>query len=382
MANTLDDLMPKILARGLMRLRGRLVLPRAVNTDYSRDAAQRGQTINIPKPPSLSTRTVSPGVTPTAAPDITENTVPLTLDQWEEVPIAFTDKDRLEAIDTSVEMAIDAAVDALAESVNASIFGLYDELYEFVGTPGTTPFASSYATATEARKVLNKNKAQLANRFLVIDPDAEENATNLSSFADSSYSNDSGVITEGDIGRKVGFDWIMDQQVPLHTNGTLTDGTGHQAITDGQPTIGDKTQDFDETSLSGTVTKGSVFTVAGDDQTYVVTEDATAAGNAITLTFEPGAKVAWADGAQMTLKGDAEESYVNNLALHRDSLALAVRPFRAPASNAQVMTMIDPATGLPLRLEVTRQNKQDYWSFDLLWGVKAIRPEVGVRVAG
>lgn len=382
MANTLTDLMPKILARALVRLRGRLVLPRAVNTDYSREAAQRGQTVNIPKPPSLSTRAVSPGVTPTAAPDITESTVPITLDQWHEVPIAFTDKDRLEAIDASVEMAIDAAVDALAEKVNGSIFGLYDELYEFVGTPGTTPFASDYKKATEARKVLNKNKSPLPNRFLVIDPDAEENATNLSSFADASFSADSDVIMEGDIGRKVGFDWIMDQQVPSHTNGTLTDGTGHQALVNGSPTVGDKSQEFDETSLSGTVTKGSVFTVAGDDQTYVVTELATAAGNAVTLEFEPGAKVAWADNAQMTLKGDASEEYVNNLAIHRDCLALAVRPFRAPASDARVLTMIDPATGLPLRLEVSRQNKQDYWSFDLLWGVKAIRPEIGVRVAG
>lgn len=71
-----------------------------------------------------------------------------------------------------------------------------------------------------------------------------------------------------------------------------------------------------------------------------------------------------------------------NLAIHRDCFALAVRAFRDPASDANIMTMVDDVTGLPLRLEISRQNKQDYWSLDLLWGVKVIRPELGVRVLG
>lgn len=378
MANTLDDLMPKILARGLTRLRNRLVMPSAINRDYSSDAARRGSTIDVPVPPTVSSRAVSPGVTPVAADGITETTVPIALDQWYEAPIAFTDKDRLETIDESVVMAIDAAVDALAEQVNSSIFGLYEEVYEYVGTAATTPFASNYALATEARKILNTNKAPLALRRMIIDPDAEEKATNLSTFADSSFSGDNGVITEGDIGRKVGFDWIMDQQVPTHTTVAATSGTIALDDSEARP-IGTKTLHMDGFSVEPAA--GDVFTIAGDDQTYTVVSSTTLAGTDSDVTFEPGLKVAIpaADGDEdVTFKA----THVANLALHRDAFAVAIRPFLQPASDARVMTMVDPATNLPLRLEVSRQNKQDYWSFDLLWGVKAVRPELAVRVAG
>lgn len=380
MANTLDDLKPKILAMALRRLRGRLVMPSLVNRDYSPDTATRGETVNVPVPPSVATRAVSPGVTPAAAPDITENTTPIALDQWYEAPIAFTDKDRVETIDTSVEMAVEAAADALAEQVNSSVFARYYELYEFVGTAGTTPFASNYSQASAARKVLNQNKAALANRRIVLDPDAEEAAINLSEFADASFASENGVILEGDIGRKLGFDWFMDQQVPTHTAGGWA-ADSPQPEADGINAAGSTTLNVKTltTSESSHIKRGDIFTIAGDSQTYVVTADADSdASGEATISISPALKEATVDGADITVRA----SHVVNLGMHRDAFALAVRAFRDPASNAEVMTMVDDATGLPLRLEVTRQNKQDYWSFDLLWGVKVIRPELGVRIAG
>lgn len=379
MANTLDDLKPKILAMALQRLRGRLVLPSLVNRDYSPDTATRGETVNVPVPPTVATREVAPGVNPVAAPDVTESTVPIALDQWHEAPIAFTDKDRLETIDTSVEMAVEAAADALAEKVNASVFARYYELYEFTGTAGTTPFASNYDQATASRKFLNQNKAPLANRRMVIDPDAEENAINLSSFADSSFTSQSSVILEGDIGRKLGYDWFMDQQVPTHTAGAWASDSPAPTVSTGS--VGDTSIAVDTGAGADTdhMLKGDVFTIAGDSQNYVVTADAdTDASGGATVSIDPSLQVAISSSKNITVV----DTHVVNIAMQRDAFALAVRAFRDPASPADIMTMVDDVTGLPLRLEVTRQNKQDYWSLDLLWGVKVIRPELGVRVLG
>lgn len=384
MSNTLDDLKPKILAMALMRLRNRLVMPSLVNRDYSPDTATRGETVNVPVPPTVTTRAVSPGVTPSAAPDITEETTPIALDQWYEAPLHFTDKDRVETIDASVEMAVEAAADALAEKVNESVFARYYELYEYVGTAGTTPFTGSpsgdYSVATAARKVLNTNKAPLANRRLIIDPDAEEAAVNLSEFADASFTSQNGVILEGDLGRKLGFDWFMDQQVPTHTAGAWAaespTPTVNGAHSVGATTLAVSTDDASET---GSAKQGDVFTIAGDTQTYTVLADAnTDASGEMSLSISPGLKVAVSGSEDITVKA----SHTVNIGMHRDAFALAVRAFRPPVSNADVMTMVDDVTGLPLRLEVSRQNKQDYWSLDLLWGVKVIRPELGVRIAG
>lgn len=43
MPNDVSAILPKILARGLMTLRQRVMMPRLVNADYSRLAAQKGR---------------------------------------------------------------------------------------------------------------------------------------------------------------------------------------------------------------------------------------------------------------------------------------------------------------------------------------------------
>lgn len=371
--NDLTDLMPKILAMALEKLRGALIMPMAVNRDFSPEPQTRGRTIDIPLPLTLATRTVSPSVTPVAAPGITPKTTPLTLDQWEEVPIAFTDKDRVEVSDNATVMAVEAAVDALAERVNATAMALYKDVYNVVGTPATTPFGSNYAEATAARRVLNANKVRPANRRMLIDVDAEANAVNLAQFADASFSGSPGVIVEGNIGRKVGFDWAFDQQVPSHANGA---GSGYLVNTAAHA-VGDTTIPVD--TGSGTLVAGTIFQFGAYAKTFVLTADLTAAGNA---SFSPALDAT--DVAAIS-NNDAitpTASHVANLAFHRDAFAIAIRGFRKPASAATVLQMVDEKTNLPLRLEVMRQNKQDYWSLDLLWGVKTLRPELAVRVAG
>jgi hypothetical protein len=44
--------------------------------------------------------------------------------------------------------------------------------------------------------------------------------------------------------------------------------------------------------------------------------------------------------------------------------------------------MTDPMTGLTMRMEVSRQNKQERFDVDVLFGAKTIRPQLAVRVAG
>lgn len=58
----------------------------------------------------------------------------------------------------------------------------------------------------------------------MLDPDAEAAALGLSGFADVSKSGDARPIIDGTIGRKYGFDWAMDQQVPTFEASVMTEG--------------------------------------------------------------------------------------------------------------------------------------------------------------
>jgi hypothetical protein len=71
MANVLAAIMPKILARGLMTLREQCVMPRLVNGDYSAQAAQKGDTIDVPIPTAQAASAVVPSNTPPAPADTT-----------------------------------------------------------------------------------------------------------------------------------------------------------------------------------------------------------------------------------------------------------------------------------------------------------------------
>jgi len=386
MANTLTNIMPKILAAGLMALRERAVMPRLVNADYSRDAAMKGNTIDVPVPVAQTATNVTPAAVPPTPGDTTPGVVQITLDQWKKTNFHLTDKELTE-IDRNrhfVPMQVGEAARALANAINADIFSKYVGVYGYAGTAGTTPFASTVGAATALRKVLNEQLCPLSMRRGVVDFAAEANMLALSPFSDAEKVASAGVKIDGEIGRKFGLDWAADDAVPSHTAGTITTGLAAKAAT-AQP-IGTKAVVCTTAAVTGAcaLLAGDIITFAGDTQTYVLTANATQAVAAtdVTVNVEPGLKVALAGGEAVTVKAD----HVVNLGFHRDAFALAMRPIAQSTSELslgnEIMVMQDPVTGIPLRLEVMRQYKQVTWEFDVLWGSALVRPELAARLAG
>lgn len=372
MANNIEAYVPKILAMGILALRKATVLPRLVNADYSQAAAEKGSTITISIPSAIAVQDVTPAATPPSTADIVPTSATIVLDKWKEAPFHLSDKELLEAENDIVPGAVSAAVAALIEQVNADILANYKKFYGASGTAGTTPFASDATAATAARRILNVQLAPIANRRIVLDPLAEEKALGLAAFADAVRSGDPAVIMEGQIGRKLGFDWYMDQQVPIHTAGT---GTGYLVNNAAGYAAGSKTIAVD--TGSGTLIVGDIITFAGHTQQYVVTT-ALSGGS---VSFEPGLAVAVADNVAITKVA----THTANLAFHRDAIGFAARPLISAAGaslGAITQSAIDPVTGLPLRLEVTREHKRVRWSFDMLYGTDVVRRELGARILG
>jgi len=404
MANVFTNIMPKIIARGLMVLREVAIMPRLVNSDFSADAKRKGQTVDVPVPSAVGTQAVSPGKDPVTPVDTTVPIVQIPLDQWRKNdPIYLTDKEMLE-IDSKeffLPTQMEEAVRALANEVNVYLFGLYKNttqgIYGAVGTAGTTPFGSGVLTksATDARKLLNKQLCPKANRSGVLDYDAEAAALELSAFQDADKVGSSEVKIEGEVGRKFGINWNADGDVPTHTAGTIVDGGAARtcAVDNGAGyAIGIDTIDVDEgaaTTAVGTITRGDIISFAGHAQQYVVVDntgsaqfvapDYTFATNAIAgLKFYPALVAAVVDDELITVVDD----HVVNLCFHRDAFGFAQRQLETDSIGTQIITMTDPVTGIGLRLEVLRQNKQMVWEFDLLYGGKLVRPELAVRIMG
>lgn len=387
MTNVLTNIMPKILAKGLLVLREQATMARVVNFDYSNEAAEKGDTIDVPIPSGVPATDVAPGNTPPVTPDTNIQKVQIQLNEWKEAAFGLTDKEMTE-IDLNQHffpMQSMEAIRSLANAINLSILEQYKLIYGFVGTPGTTPFGSSgdaagVKGATLTRSLLNKQVAPRNERRLVLDFDAEAEALALSQFSDLEKTGDMGVKIEGALGRKFGFDILTDDQIFQHVAGV----PGGTPLVNGVHAIGATSLVIKGmTVTTGTYKEGDIITIAGDDQTYVITADITADGSGdATAVISPGLKVATAGDEAITLKAN----HIVNLAFHRDAFALAMRPLMASVIDYQLgstfLSMQDPVTGLVLRLEVSRQHKQTRWSFDALWGTKLVRPALACRLAG
>ena len=379
MANTITEVLPKLLAQGLMALRQNAVMPRLVNKSYSALAAQKGSVINVPIPSAIAARDVSPSVTLITNTDSAPTVAQVTLDFWKAASFQLSDSDMVSAMDGTVPMQASEAIKSLANAVDAYILGKSVGFYGAAGTAGTTPFNTSLTVAGTARKLLNKQLAPMDFRYAVLDPDAESNLLLNTNILQADQRGDAAGIRDGAIGRTLGFEWAMDQNVTSYTPGTGW-VTGWALSTVGAA-VADSTMNLINTTASGSIKVGDIFTVGGGTQQYVVTACVAASATVQrTIAFYPALATAAATGVAITVIATA---YVANVAFHRDAFAWASRPLGdIPAAGNLFSSAVDPVSGIALRLEVSRQNKQTTFEYDILGGANVVRREYGVKILG
>jgi len=372
--NTLTQVIPQLLAQGLLALRQMAVMPRFVNRGYEALAGEKGSTIDITIPSAITAVAVQPSYVPPDDVGVIPTKVAMALDQWYEAPFFLSDQDMLQAMNGIIPMQASEAVKALGNNVDAAILALYKQVYGYAGLAGTVPFGSDVSDFLNADQVLNDQLAPLDPRYVVINSRAKANAMGLRQFQDISYRGDNAGIIKGDIGEKFGAFWALDQNVPRHTAGTYT--TGYTV--NGAALAAAKTVNVSGGAL-GTLVAGDIVDFAGNTQTYTIVSS-TGASTVTNIVFEPGLVVALSGSEAITKRA----SHRVNLAFHRDAFALASRPFSGadPMGVGTYQSAVDPVSGLALRLEVSRQHKRTRFSYDILYGVKCVRPELACRIAG
>ncbi len=387
MANTLTNIMTTVLARAIMTLRESCLLPQLVNTGYSLDAKQKGSTVDIPASVAQTVYNVSPSSTPKTPADTTPTKVSITLDKWKGTNFHLTDQERTRIMKEKnfLPGQTAEAMRALANQVNSDILSVYTGIYGYVGTAGTTPFSNSTdrTAAKDATKIVTMLDSQLCpkvGRSAVLDTTAVAEALALPQFSHAEKAGSSNVIDTANIGNKYGIGWFTENAIGSHTAGTITTGLIAKASTAQAVGLKDIVCTTAASTGACALLEGDIITFAGDDQTYVVTAAATQASAAtdVTVSIEPGLKVAKAGSEAVTVKA----THTVNLAFHKEAIALATAPFEKDVNPNPSVFMRDPVTGLVVRLEIVRQNKQTMWEFDMLYGMKLVRPEYAARLAG
>lgn len=371
MANNLQKFVLQNLASGLMVLRNQCPMLNSMVVKMESVPGAVSSTVDIPYVKPGVVGDVSPAAVPPNGSDSDTGSIQLVVDQWKKSDFFVTDKEFAELNEDYFRLRTEQACSDLADYVNASVWANYRQIYNAVGTPGTNPFASGIDVIGDANKVLSDNKTPNSGRSGILSTAAYYKATTNNIFAQAYSSNDPAVMRESVLGRKFGVDWYYDQQAPTHTAGT---GTGY--LVNGAATAGSSSVTVD--TGSGTLVAGDLITFAGHTQQYTVVSFA-----AGVITFAPELKVAVADNAAVTRVA----SHTVNLIFHRDCMAFATRPLDEANSYHEKLGKItsqirDEQSGLSLRLVISSQYNRTNWEYQILYGTKIIRPELGVRLMG
>lgn len=209
MPNTI--LTPDIIAReALMVLRNNAVMAKLVHRDYSSEfVAGVGDTITIRKPATFTAKEFS---TQIELQDATETGVDVKMDKHLDVSFAVTSKElTLDIADFSQQFLV-PAMQAFNDAVDTYLLKLYNDVTASVGDSASMPTAIDWIV--DAGALLNKAKAPMTDRRLVLDPLTEAAFMKLGTFHEADKVGDNGTaLREASLGRKFGFDTYMDQNV-------------------------------------------------------------------------------------------------------------------------------------------------------------------------
>lgn len=397
---------PSIIAKeALMQLENNLVMGAHVHKEYKKEFVKVGSTVNIRKPVKF-TATNGPTLT---IQDVSEAETNIVVNSQKHVGWAFVSSDLTLAIEDYSERYIKPAMIALAQQVDTDLTGLYKFVWHHRGTPGTTPTA--FTDISAGAQLLDESAVPTDERVGVWNPAA---SWALANGLKGVFVQDIAkrAIQKGSFGAYAGAEHFMDQSVQSFTTGAWGAVTPHVdggAQNVSYPTgSAAYTQTFnteDWTASTSVVAAGDVFTIAnvnavnpktfqstGALQEFVVITGGTADGSGnLVLTISPPIITSGpyqtvdsvpADEALMTMVGSSATAYPQNLLFHPNAFALVTVPMQLP--DGAVFKARESYNGLSLRVikDYDITNDRDIIRLDILYGVKAIYPELACRITG
>jgi hypothetical protein len=403
MANT--NLTSTIITNeSLAVLENNLTFAKGVSRDYDDrfavSGAKIGTTLNVRKPARYVGRTgAAIGVE-----DHTETSVALILDNQFGVDVSFSSQELTLSIDEFSDRIVKPAMATIANKIDLDGLAQYKNVYNAVGTPGTTP--SALVTYLDAGAKMDFEAAPRdGQRSLVIDPLAQVKAIDALKGLFQSSEQISDQYKTGNMGLAGGFKWSMDQNINVHTVGPL----GGTPLVNGTMAQGATTLVTDAwtAAAASRLKKGDVFTIANvfavnpqsrqsttQLRQFVVTADVSSdgAGNA-SIPISPALQSTGAfatinampaDNAALTIMGAANTLSQANLAFHKDAFVLGCADLLVPKGVDMASRSSSKKVGLSIRMvrQYTINSDAFPTRFDTLYGYKTVYPELACRIMG
>ncbi len=334
--------------------------------------------------------------------DVNESAKTLTLNTQANVSFQFTSAELTLTIDAFRARYLDSAAVALANAVDVDgLLMAYQATPNAIGTPGSP--LTMLDAAWQAGEVLDLNSAPMdGKRSMVISPKVQTLTLKAAQGLFQSSNQIKQQYERGRMGTMGGFEWVMDQNTPVHQVGPL--GGAPQVTTANQ--TGSTLNTSGWTAAAGLrLRKGDLFTLPGvfatnaisgavgsDLAKFVVTADTSsdAGGNAAIPIYPPlttsGAtrtvSNSPAAGAPLTIIGTANQLTAQSIGFHESAFVIGMAPLIVPKGIHFGASQQDPDTGVSIRIVSDYDITNDLFitRCDVLYGFAAPRPEWAVRL--
>lgn len=395
-----------ITAEALRVLQNSLPFIQGIDKQHDKDTTfggqKRGASIRIRKPNQYSVRT---GWTLNAQ-EQNEQSETLTIGTVKGVDMNFTDADLALEINEFSRRFITPAVQRLASEVDRITFAkMVKATYNQVGAAATIP--ASAQVYLDAMAKMSNFATPLHDRMTVINPIAQARTVDALKGLFHSGKELSKQYIDGQMGRALGSDFYMSQNVPMITNGTRT--LAATTLVDGTVAVeGSTTIHVDGfAGATATMSEGEVFTVAGvyavnpdtkvstgDLQQFVVTADFTAASNEGDISVLPAMYTSASAGLQTVsafpqdgavvafLSGVASATNPVNIACHKDAYTFASANLEMPSDVSFKGQMEDNGVNIRILRQYDINNAQYPCRLDIFFGSLAQYSSQACRIVG
>lgn len=292
--NDNDAMIPEIWANmGLAILEENMVAAALVHRDFSDEVANFGDVVNTRRPGQFRIRRKGDN-DPVLGQDANTVNVRVPLDQHFYTNFTIKDGEASKSFQDLVDLHLLPGMQNVARAIDRVILGrVHAYLVNTVGGLDALSGANARDTILDARQKLNENKAFVQGRHMVVSPSSETALLKTDLFLRANERGDDGTsLEEASLGRLLGFDFWLDQNVP---STRVVDSDATAGVTDGADAAG--TLVIDITLIGENAIGGEWVTIAGENQPHFIVAFTNTGGDIDDITLDSGLTVATASGA-------------------------------------------------------------------------------------
>lgn len=281
-ANSVDALVPEIWAQeSLAILEENMVMANLVHRDFSPLVANYGDVVNTRKPGEFTTKRKE-AADSVVSQNATATNVQVPLNQHVYVTFTIKDSESSLAFKDLVEMFMQPAAMQMARSVDRILLGQVHGFFaNKVGRLAEMTSSNARDFVLDAREKLNVNKAYQSGRNLLLSPQSETAMLKTDLFVAADSRGDMGTaLEEARLGRILGFDTYLAQNVPYRTRTAADTTTANHTATAAAGDTGNKA-----CTATGNNFVGCFVWITGEGQPHWITAIAESSNNLTGITL-------------------------------------------------------------------------------------------------